>query len=98
MGFTSINAQGLSAPPYFVSFLITIGSAFIADRIQQRALVITVLSLVGMLGYILLAVCTSVGPKYFGVFLAAAGVFPAIANILPWVLNNQVRTCFLHFI
>lgn len=26
MGFTSINAQGLSAPPYFASFLVTIGN------------------------------------------------------------------------
>ena len=27
--------------------------------------------------------------RYLGVFLAAAGVSPAIANILPWMLNNQ---------
>ncbi|KAB5581248.1 hypothetical protein GE09DRAFT_950116, partial [Coniochaeta sp. 2T2.1] len=27
--------------------------------------------------------------RYSGFFLAAAGVFPAIANLLPWVLNNQ---------
>ena len=25
MGFTSVTAQGLSAPPYFVAFLVTIG-------------------------------------------------------------------------
>lgn len=89
MGFTAINAQGLSAPPYFVSFLVTIGSTFLADRIQQRGLTIVIVSIVGGIGYILLATCKNVGPKYFGVFLAAAGVFPAIANILPWVLNNQ---------
>lgn len=92
MGFTSIDAQGLSAPPYFVSFLITIGSTYVADRIQQRGLTIVFLSLIGMTGYILLASCHSVGPKYFGIFLAAGGVFPSIANILPWVLNNQVSS------
>lgn len=89
MGFTSVNAQGLSAPPYFVAFIVTISSAWYADRIQQRGLVIILLSLVGCLGYILLAACTSVGARYFGTFLAASGVFPAIANIIPWVLNNQ---------
>jgi dipeptide/tripeptide permease len=89
MGFTAVNAQGLSAPPYFISFLITIGSTFIADRIQQRGLTVIIASIVGGIGYVLLATCHSVGPKYFGVFLAAGGVFPAIANILPWVLNNQ---------
>ena len=89
MGFTAVNAQGLSAPPYFVSFLVTIGSAYAADRLQQRGLMIAFLSIVGGIGYVLLAACKNVGPKYFGVFLCASGVFPAIANILPWVLNNQ---------
>jgi dipeptide/tripeptide permease len=89
MGFTAVNAQGLSAPPYFISFLVTIGSTFVADRIQQRGLTVVIVSIVGGVGYILLATCKGVGPKYFGIFLAAGGVFPAIANILPWVLNNQ---------
>ncbi|PYH90345.1 MFS general substrate transporter [Aspergillus ellipticus CBS 707.79] len=89
MGFTAINAQGLTAPPYFASFLVTIATTWLADRIQQRGLVIAFFSLVGAVGYVLLATCTSVGVRYFGVFLAAIGVFPSIANILPWVLNNQ---------
>ncbi|CAI7664437.1 unnamed protein product [Penicillium glandicola] len=89
MGFTAINAQGLTAPPFFASFLATIATTWVADRIQQRGLTIAALSLVGGVGYILCATCTSVGVRYFGVFLAACGVFPSIANILPWVLNNQ---------
>ncbi|KAH8904356.1 major facilitator superfamily transporter [Coniochaeta sp. PMI_546] len=89
MGFTSINAQGLTAPPYFLSFLVCIGTTYIADRTQQRGLMIMGLSIMGGVGYVLLATVKSVGVRYLGVFLAAAGVFPAIANILPWVLNNQ---------
>lgn len=89
MGFTSINAQGLTAPPYFLAFLVCIGTTYIADRTQQRGLMIVGLSLMGGVGYVLLATVKSVGVRYFGVFLAASGVFPAIANILPWVLNNQ---------
>ncbi|KAK1759628.1 major facilitator superfamily domain-containing protein [Echria macrotheca] len=89
MGFTSIHAQGLTAPPYFLSFLVCIGTTYLADRTQQRGLVIIVLSAVAGVGYILLATVKSVGVRYLGVFLAAAGVFPAIANILSWVLNNQ---------
>ncbi|KAJ5179819.1 hypothetical protein N7492_003029 [Penicillium capsulatum] len=89
MGFTAINAQGLTAPPFFASFLATIATTWVADRIQQRGLMIAALSLIGGVGYILLATCSSVGVRYFGVFLAACGIFPSIANILPWVLNNQ---------
>jgi hypothetical protein len=47
------------------------------------------LSAMGGIGYIMLAACKSVGGRYAGVFLAAGGVFPTIANILPWTTNNQ---------
>ncbi|KAK3937867.1 major facilitator superfamily domain-containing protein [Diplogelasinospora grovesii] len=89
MGYSNINAQGLTAPPYFLSFLVCIGTTYLADRTRQRGLIIMALSLMGGVGYVLLATVQSVGVRYLGVFLAAAGVFPAIANILSWVLNNQ---------
>ncbi|KAF2739561.1 MFS general substrate transporter [Polyplosphaeria fusca] len=89
MGFSAINAQGLTAPPFFFSFLITIITPYIADRTQQRGFMLIVLTIVGGVGYIMLATAKSVGARYTGVFLAAGGIFPSIANILPWVLNNQ---------
>ena len=89
MGFNSINSQGLTAPPYFLAFVCTIVTTWIADKLQQRGLMIVFLSIVGAVGYVLLATCTAVGVRYLGVFFAAAGVFPCIGNILPWVLNNQ---------
>ncbi|KAJ4334788.1 hypothetical protein N0V87_006592 [Didymella glomerata] len=89
MGFSSVNAQGLSAPPFFLSFLTVILTCYIADRTQQRGLMVASLTLIGGIGYVILATSHSVGARYFGVFLAAAGIFPAIANILPWVTNNQ---------
>lgn len=89
MGYSKITAQGLTAPPYFLSFLVCIGSTFLADRLRQRGLIIAVLSIIGGIGYILLATVQIVAVRYLGVFLAAAGVFPAISNILPWVTNNQ---------
>lgn len=74
MGFSSINAQGLTAPPFFLSFLVTIFSTYIADKYQQRGITIFILSMIGGIGYVLLASCELVGVRYFGVFLAAAGV------------------------
>jgi len=89
LGYSSVNAQGLTAPPYFLAFLVCLATTYLADRIQQRGLVIIFLSLVAGIGYLILATVHTVSVRYFGVFLAAAGVFPAIANILSWVLNNQ---------
>lgn len=50
---------------------------------------IAILSAIGGVGYIVLATAKTVAGRYTAVFLAAAGVFPSISNILPWVLNNQ---------
>jgi len=52
-------------------------------------MVIAILTAIGGTGYVILATAKSVGARYFGVFLAAAGIFPAIGNVLPWVTNNQ---------
>ena len=89
MGFSNLNAQGLSAPPYFLSFVMCNVTTWIADRTQQRGLVIITLCMLGGIGYVLLATCRAVAVRYLGIFLAAAGIFPAISNIFPWVLNNQ---------
>ncbi|KAH8653238.1 MFS transporter-like protein [Tricladium varicosporioides] len=89
MGFTTINAQGLSAPPYFISFIVVLATTHVADRTGQRGVTICILSLVGAIGYILLATTFSVSTRYLGVYFATIGIYPAIINILPWVVNNQ---------
>lgn len=89
MGYSSINAQGLSAPPYFVAFLFALITTFVADRTQQRGLMLIATSLVGGIGYIVLGTVTTVGVRYFAVFLAAAGVFSTIPNILAWTLSES---------
>jgi len=89
MGFKAADAQGLTAPVFFASFLVTVATTWMADRIQQRGLTIICLAILGSVGYTMLATAKSVGARYTGCVLAACGVFPVIANILPWVLNNQ---------
>ncbi|KAI9687394.1 MAG: hypothetical protein M1820_010476 [Bogoriella megaspora] len=89
MGYSNINAQGLSASPYFTAFLFALITTWLADRTQQRGLVLVVTSIVGGIGYVVLATVKTVGVRYFATFLAAAGVFSTIPNILAWTLNNQ---------
>ena len=91
MGYSSINAQGLSAPPYFAAYLFANITTFIADRTQQRGLVLIITSLIGGIGYIILASVTTVGVRYFAVYLAATGVFSTIPNILAWTLSMLAK-------
>ncbi|KAI0009542.1 MFS general substrate transporter [Xylariaceae sp. FL0662B] len=89
MGYTAINAQGLSAPPSFAAFLFALITTWIADKTQQRCLVLFITSAIGGAGYIILATVDTVGVRYFATFLASAGVFSTIPNILALTLNNQ---------
>jgi MFS family permease len=92
MGYTSVTAQGLSAPPYFASFLLCIVAAIVSDRWGHRGLVIAAFATMGMVGYLVLAAVqseTQPGVRYAGVWLATCGVFPALAINITWLLNNQ---------
>lgn len=88
MGYTAINAQGLSAPPSFVAFLFALITTWIADKTRQRCLVLFCTSVLGGIGYVVLATVESVGVRYFATFLASAGVFATIPNILALTLSK----------
>lgn len=88
MGYTAINSQGLSAPPSFAAFLFALITTWIADKTQQRCLVVFCTSVVGGIGYIILATVNTVGVRYFATFLASAGVFSTIPNVLPLTLSK----------
>jgi len=92
MGYSSINAQGLTAPIYFTSFLCCLVAAFLSDKYGRRGLVIAAFATMGMIGYLLLAILEDmekVGIRYLGVWLAVCGVFPALCLNITWLLNNN---------
>lgn len=81
MGYSSINAQGLTAPVYFASFLCCVAAAIISDRYQMRGFVIAFSATVGAIGYLLLATVEDMAKthiRYLGVWLAVCGIFPAL--------------------
>ncbi|EON68139.1 hypothetical protein W97_07288 [Coniosporium apollinis CBS 100218] len=92
MGYSSINAQGLTAPAYFVAFLLCVAVAFTSDKLGKRGYFVASFAAMGTVGYLLLAVVqdtTKIGVRYLGVWLAACGVFPALVINITWMLNNQ---------
>lgn len=82
MGYSSINAQGLTAPVYFASFLCCVVAALVSDRYQMRGFVIAFSATVGAVGYLLLAIVEDMKKthiRYLGVWLAVCGIFPALS-------------------
>jgi hypothetical protein len=83
LGFSSINAQGLTVAPYVVGWFMVIFQALHSDRTRDRGWHIMGSSLVSFVGYVILAtsVQKSVGAGYFALFLVVGGnysLFPLV--------------------
>ncbi|KAK9476578.1 major facilitator superfamily domain-containing protein [Lipomyces japonicus] len=89
MGYTSVHAQGMSAPPYVFAFLCTVTATFLASKFQWRSAIIIPAAATSAVGYLLLAVVSTVGVRYFALFICAAGMFCSVAVIMPWAVDNQ---------
>ncbi|PSN65631.1 MFS general substrate transporter [Corynespora cassiicola Philippines] len=92
MGYTSLNAQGLSACPYLTAYVLCVTASFVSDKTRMRGPFVIFFCCAGGIGYVLLATIHTTGVRYFATFLVCAGVFPAVALTFTWVTDNQGST------
>ncbi|KAG2222476.1 hypothetical protein INT45_013389 [Circinella minor] len=90
MGFGSLEAQAMSAPPYAIACAVTILIAMDADKRGERGFHMAVPSLLGCIGYILLIACKDQGPValYIASCITVTGVFAHGPPMLSWFTNN----------
>ncbi|KPI37719.1 putative transporter [Cyphellophora attinorum] len=92
MGFTSIRAQGLSAPPYLAAYVLCISLSFLSDRLKSRGLLIGIFAYIGAAGYLMLRLSETTATRYGAVYLVTCGVFPCIGLTFSWVTDNQMSS------
>jgi MFS family permease len=68
--------------------VLTVTIGFVADRTRQRGLCNIIVSVIGIVGFILLIASDNPAVKYAGTFLGALGIYPCISNTITWVANN----------
>lgn len=76
--WTSNEANLVSIPIYVVACLVTVAVGFMADRTSRRTLYSIVLSVVGVIGYVILIANdprSKPGVSYFAIYLAACGIY-----------------------
>lgn len=86
--FTTIQSNGLSAPPYLLCWIMIVLVAFISDRLNIRGPFMAGPALVTAVRYILLGTSTTVAVRYFTFFLSVQ-TFISVAMILTWVGNTH---------
>lgn len=89
MGFSNTRAESFSAIPYLSACFFCVGISFASDYCQTRGLFISLFTLVGGAGYVILALVSTNAVRFFATFLVCAGVFPAVSLTFTWVTDNQ---------
>lgn len=69
MGYTTQQAQLLSAPPYIFAAFVTLGSGWLGDKYHVRGPLIAVHQAITATGMLVTAFAKSNGARYFGTFL-----------------------------
>ncbi|CRG83817.1 putative transporter C1683,12 [Talaromyces islandicus] len=100
MGYSSLAAQALSAPPFLVAFVSVLVTASLSDKSRSRSpylifhalLSAAAYLVIGLAGYFQSHLPTSLDTiiRYVCVYPAAAGFFSAITIIITWSMDNQV--------
>ncbi|WWC95061.1 hypothetical protein V866_001913 [Kwoniella sp. B9012] len=88
MGYTSVNAQGLSAPPYLVAYVIAVITAYWSDRLSIRGWFIGVANLVGGVGYLMIAYVGPRSVRYFAAYITVVGVYVGQPLMFSWCATN----------
>jgi len=88
LGFTNANAQLLTVPNYAVAAVVLVGTCWISDRRQSRGIYLFIMSLVGVVGFLLLLFVQNVHVRYFATFCIVSGTYACIGVTIAWYSHN----------
>ncbi|ORY02237.1 MFS general substrate transporter [Basidiobolus meristosporus CBS 931.73] len=90
LGFTHLIAQLLTAPPYILAFIFSIGYAIHSDHTKERCVHLVCSGCMGILGFVLLAILDDLKGRYIAACITVMGTFACVPVLLSWVTNNSV--------
>ncbi|KAJ3570815.1 hypothetical protein NP233_g4155 [Leucocoprinus birnbaumii] len=90
LGFSSINAQGLTVAPYVVGWFMVYLQSWHSDYTKDRGYHIMFSAALSLIGYIILATAVekSVGAAYFALFLVVGGNYSLFPLVMSWAANT----------
>ncbi|KAF8434512.1 major facilitator superfamily domain-containing protein [Boletus edulis BED1] len=89
LGFAGNHAQLMSVPPYAVTFVLSIISAFVSDHFQCRGYVVILCSLLQVIGFSIFYASRSNHVRYVSLFFSVTGAFCTVPAQNAWLTNNS---------
>lgn len=88
LGYSPTKTQLMTVPPYAAGFFVTMLTAYISDRRQQRGAGAFITSGIALIGAALAINGRSVGIRYAALMLLVTGVYACAPCLISWVPNN----------
>ncbi|KAL3460954.1 major facilitator superfamily domain-containing protein [Aspergillus heterothallicus] len=89
MGYGNTRTQLMTVPPYAVAFVVTMCTAYIADRYRQRGVCAFVTTALALVGAAMMLNGRSVAVRYTALILLVTGIYAAAPCLISWVPNNS---------
>ncbi|SPO07233.1 uncharacterized protein DNG_09927 [Cephalotrichum gorgonifer] len=93
LGYSTLKAQVMTAPPYVVACMAVLFSGWAADRYKRRMLSVVIPNTVACAGLVIVMVSVRYthvpGVTYFGIFCMAAGLQCLSPATMAWIALNQ---------
>lgn len=84
LGYSKTVTLLLTAPIWFFAFLACLGNGLHSDKVQERTLHIIVPLLFGIVGFIIASTTTSLGGRFFALFIEASS-YAGYTCVLGWI-------------
>lgn len=91
LGYGSIDTLWLTAPVWFATFVFSIIVTWTSSRTKDRSIHIICLMLIAAVGNAIATATTSIGARFFAMFLMPMGAVSAYQIIVSWVANSFPR-------
>ncbi|KAF9891595.1 hypothetical protein FE257_003606 [Aspergillus nanangensis] len=91
LGYSNIITLLITAPVWIATFLVSLVVTWTSGKTNDRGIHIMCLMMVSVVGCIICTASTSIGAKFFGMFLMPMGAVSAYQIIIAWVANSFPR-------
>lgn len=89
MGYSSLNVSLLSVPVFVFGTIAVVLISRSSDHFKERGWHIMGCAVTSFIGFVILSFAPSVGARYFGLLVAAAGTYGTVPPVIAWITNNK---------